>query len=155
MWFARFQISNLWSAKHFDTRFLDWVSFNICGLLFRFLAHPLPQVILADLWMGGLRMRKNPVFKIFCGIWIPPLIPFLEFKTKEELELMPQTEEELQDRDDSDSNSSGIYIYIYILDAATSSGILKAKQKLGRTFNSDKLGGIAFTKISKLTMCSA
>ena len=38
---------------------------------------------------------------------------------------------------------------------ATSSGILKAKQKLGRTFNSDKLGGIAFTKISKLTMCSA
>ena len=42
-----------------------------------------------------------------------------------------------------------------ILDAATSSGILKAKQKLGRTFNSDKLGGIAFTKISKLTMCSA
>ena len=45
--------------------------------------------------------------------------------------------------------------YIYILDAVTSSGILKAKQKLGRTFNSDKLGGIAFTKISKLTMCSA
>ena len=42
----------------------------------------------------------------------------------------------------------------YILDAATSSGILNAKQKLGRTFNSDKLGGIAFTKISKLTMCS-
>ena len=44
---------------------------------------------------------------------------------------------------------------MYTLDAATSSGILKAKQKLGRTFNSDKLGGIAFTKISKLTMCSA
>ena len=38
---------------------------------------------------------------------------------------------------------------------AKSSGILKVKQKLGRTFNSDKLGGIAFTKISKLTMCSA
>ena len=43
----------------------------------------------------------------------------------------------------------------YLLVAVTSSGILKAKQKLGRTFNSDKLGGIAFTKISKLTMCSA
>ena len=36
-----------------------------------------------------------------------------------------------------------------------SSGILKGKQKLGVTFNSDKLGGIDFTKISKLTMCSA
>ena len=43
----------------------------------------------------------------------------------------------------------------YLLVTATSSGILKAKQKLGRTFNSNKLGGIAFTKISKLTMCSA
>ena len=34
----------------------------------------------------------------------------------------------------------------FLLDAATSSGILKAKQKLGVTFNSDKLGGIDFTK---------
>ena len=42
-----------------------------------------------------------------------------------------------------------------ILDAVTSSGILKAKQKLGVTFNSDKLGGIDFTKFSKLSMCSA
>ena len=33
--------------------------------------------------------------------------------------------------------------------------ILKAKQKLGVTFNSDKLGGIDFTKFSKLSMCSA
>jgi hypothetical protein len=46
-------------------------------------------------------------------------------------------------------------IYIYNLVAVGSSGILKGKQKLGVTFNSDKLGGIDFTKISKLTMCSA
>ena len=52
-------------------------------------------------------------------------------------------------------NISYMSLCMYILDAATSSGILKAKQKLGRTFNSDNLGGIAFTKISKLTMCSA
>ena len=44
---------------------------------------------------------------------------------------------------------------LYSLDAATSSGILKAKQKLGVTFNSDKLRGIDFTKFSKLSMCSA
>ena len=43
---------------------------------------------------------------------------------------------------------------MYLLDAVTSSGISKAKQKLGRTFNSDKLGGIDFTKFSKLSMCS-
>ena len=44
---------------------------------------------------------------------------------------------------------------ISLLDAVTSSGILKAKQKLGIIFNSDKLGGIDFTKFSKLSMCSA
>ena len=32
---------------------------------------------------------------------------------------------------------------------------MKAKQKLGVTFNSDKLGGIDYTKFSKLSMCSA
>ena len=47
------------------------------------------------------------------------------------------------------------YMSTYLLDAVTSSGILKAKQKLGATFNSDKLGGIDFTKFSKLSMCSA
>ena len=36
-----------------------------------------------------------------------------------------------------------------------SSGILKGKEKLGLTFNPDKLGGIDFTKFSKLIMCSA
>ena len=45
--------------------------------------------------------------------------------------------------------------YIYILDAVGSSRILIGKQKLGLTFNYDKLGAIDFTKFSKLTMCSA
>jgi hypothetical protein len=33
----------------------------------KFLAHPLSQIILGDLWMGGLHMRKNPGFKIIIG----------------------------------------------------------------------------------------
>ena len=41
-------------------------------------------------------MRKNPGFKIILGLMFPPTIAKLEFKTREELELMPQTEEELQ-----------------------------------------------------------
>ena len=45
--------------------------------------------------------------------------------------------------------------FMYVLDAVGSSGILKGKQKLCVTFDSDKLGGIDFTKFSKLTMCSA
>ena len=43
----------------------------------------------------------------------------------------------------------------YLIVAVGSSGILKGKQKLGVTLNSDKLDGIDFTKFSKLTMCSA
>ena len=39
--------------------------------------------------------------------------------------------------------------------AVGSSEILKGKQKVDITFNSDKLGGIDFTKFSKMTMCRA
>ena len=44
---------------------------------------------------------------------------------------------------------------VYLVVTARSSGILKAIQKLGVTFKSDKLGGIDFTNFSKLSMCSA
>ena len=44
---------------------------------------------------------------------------------------------------------------IDIIDAVTSSGILKAKQKLGVTFNFDKQDVIDLTKFSKMTMCWA
>ena len=44
---------------------------------------------------------------------------------------------------------------IYVVDAVGSSGILKAKQKLGVTFNFDKQDVIDFTKFSEMTMCRA
>ena len=54
------------------------------------------------------------------------------------------------------TGTTGLYIqFLTSVNREKSSGILKAKQKLGVTFNSDKLGGIDFTKFSKLTMCSA
>ncbi|XP_055320176.1 transient receptor potential cation channel trpm isoform X6 [Sitodiplosis mosellana] len=58
------------------------------------LAHPCSQVILADLWMGGLRTRKNTNLKVILGLLCPPFIKRLDFKSKEELQQMPQTEEE-------------------------------------------------------------
>ncbi|XP_059478668.1 transient receptor potential cation channel trpm isoform X6 [Neocloeon triangulifer] len=58
------------------------------------IAHPCSQIILADLWMGGLRTRKNTNMKVFFGLIFPAYISRLEFKTKEELQHMPQTEEE-------------------------------------------------------------
>ena len=44
---------------------------------------------------------------------------------------------------------------VYILVAVGLSGILKAKQKLGVTFNFAKQDVIDFTKFSKMTMCRA
>ena len=58
------------------------------------LAHPCSQLILGDLWMGGLRTRRSTNLKVVLSLLCPPLILKLEFKSKEELQLMPQTEEE-------------------------------------------------------------
>jgi hypothetical protein len=46
-------------------------------------------------------------------------------------------------------------MFRYILDAVTLSGILKANQKLGVTFNFDKQDIVDLTKFSKMTMCRA
>ncbi|CAO1309963.1 unnamed protein product [Diamesa hyperborea] len=75
------------------------------------LAHPCSQVILADLWMGGLRTRKNTNLKVALGLLCPPFIKKLDFKTKEELQSMPQTEEEhlenqYLDYEDKDKSSA-------------------------------------------------
>ncbi|XP_022248148.1 transient receptor potential cation channel trpm-like [Limulus polyphemus] len=74
-----------------------------CG----FVAHTASQMLLADLWMGGLRTRRNINLKVILGILMPLSILALEFKSKEELQLMPQTEEEhiLDLKDDEDSTS--------------------------------------------------
>ncbi|KAK2725793.1 hypothetical protein QYM36_000321 [Artemia franciscana] len=58
------------------------------------LSHPSAQILLADLWMGGLRTRKSPNLKVLLGLLFPPAILTPQFKSKEELLLMPQTEEE-------------------------------------------------------------
>ncbi|XP_044016610.1 transient receptor potential cation channel trpm isoform X3 [Aphidius gifuensis] len=76
------------------------------------LAHPCSQTILADLWMGGLRTRKNTNLKVVLGLFCAFYISKLEFKTREELQLMPQTQEEhliaLEDENDDSESEQGI-----------------------------------------------
>uniref|UniRef100_A0A7E4V2Z3 LSDAT_euk domain-containing protein n=2 Tax=Panagrellus redivivus TaxID=6233 RepID=A0A7E4V2Z3_PANRE len=62
-----------------------------------FLAHPCCQILLADLWHGGLRIRSNSNFKVIVGLLCPPTIFFLEFKSREELMQQPQTAAEHED----------------------------------------------------------
>ncbi|XP_055889921.1 transient receptor potential cation channel subfamily M member 3-like isoform X5 [Biomphalaria glabrata] len=70
----------------------------------QFIAHTCCQVLLNDLWIGGLRMRKNTSLKVILGIIFPPYLFALDFKSKEELQLMPQTmEEHLDELEDAAS----------------------------------------------------
>jgi len=42
------------------------------------LAHPCSQIILADLWMGGLRTRKNTNLKVICCHFLYGIIHVIE-----------------------------------------------------------------------------
>lgn len=84
----------------------------------KFLAHPCPQLIMADLWMGALQTRHWTNLRVALSLFCPLLILHLEFKSKEALQLMPQTEEEhmfemeseLSDNEDKSSSSSSSYV---------------------------------------------
>uniref|UniRef100_A0A674PFS5 Transient receptor potential cation channel, subfamily M, member 1b n=1 Tax=Takifugu rubripes TaxID=31033 RepID=A0A674PFS5_TAKRU len=45
-----------------------------------FIAHTCSQMLLTDMWMGRLRIGKNPSLKVILGIIFPPLILLLDFR---------------------------------------------------------------------------
>ncbi|KAK3097474.1 hypothetical protein FSP39_009961, partial [Pinctada imbricata] len=74
-----------------------------------FLAHTCCQILINDMWMGGLQMRKNSNLKVLMGLLLPPSIICLDFKSKEELQLMPQTmEEHLDELEDQASENEDV-----------------------------------------------
>ncbi|XP_018411156.1 PREDICTED: transient receptor potential cation channel subfamily M member 3 isoform X1 [Nanorana parkeri] len=65
-----------------------------------FIAHTCSQMLLTDMWMGRLRMRKNSGLKVILGLLLPPSILSLEFKNKDEMPYMSQANElELQEKE--------------------------------------------------------
>uniref|UniRef100_A0A8B9CT27 Transient receptor potential cation channel subfamily M member 3 n=1 Tax=Anser brachyrhynchus TaxID=132585 RepID=A0A8B9CT27_9AVES len=58
-----------------------------------FIAHTCSQMLLTDMWMGRLRMRKNSGLKVILGILLPPSILSLEFKNKDDMPYMSQANE--------------------------------------------------------------
>ncbi|XP_058146638.1 transient receptor potential cation channel subfamily M member 1 [Dasypus novemcinctus] len=68
-----------------------------------FIAHTCSQMLLTDMWMGRLHMRKNPGLKVIMGILLPPTILFLEFRTYDDFSY--QTSKENEDgREKEDEN---------------------------------------------------
>ncbi|XP_077174505.1 transient receptor potential cation channel subfamily M member 1 isoform X3 [Paroedura picta] len=72
-----------------------------------FIAHTCSQMLLTDMWMGRLRMRKNPGLKVIMGILLPPTILFLEFRTSDDFSYQTSKENEgskERDEDNADGN---------------------------------------------------
>ncbi|XP_015441185.1 transient receptor potential cation channel subfamily M member 1 [Pteropus alecto] len=59
-----------------------------------FIAHTCSQMLLTDMWMGRLRVRKNPGLKVIMGILLPPTILLLEFRTHDDLSYQTSKENE-------------------------------------------------------------
>uniref|UniRef100_A0A8C4YME7 Transient receptor potential cation channel subfamily M member 7 n=1 Tax=Gopherus evgoodei TaxID=1825980 RepID=A0A8C4YME7_9SAUR len=58
-----------------------------------FVAHTCTQMLLSDMWMGRLNMRKNSWYKVILSILLPPAILMLEYKTKAEMSHIPQSQD--------------------------------------------------------------
>uniref|UniRef100_A0A4W5MNK9 Transient receptor potential cation channel, subfamily M, member 7 n=1 Tax=Hucho hucho TaxID=62062 RepID=A0A4W5MNK9_9TELE len=70
-----------------------------------FVAHTCTQLLLSDMWMGRLNMRKNSWYKVILSILVPPAILLLEYKTKAEMSHIPQSQDAHQmTMEDSEHN---------------------------------------------------
>ncbi|XP_024859480.2 transient receptor potential cation channel subfamily M member 1 [Kryptolebias marmoratus] len=71
-----------------------------------FIAHTCSQMLLTDMWMGCLRIGKNPGLKVILGIILPPLILLLDFRIGDDASYQGRGEkDEGKDKDD-DAKSS-------------------------------------------------
>ncbi|CAF1143570.1 unnamed protein product [Adineta ricciae] len=94
----------------------DWTCLSLAVISHHqeFVAHKCCQMILNDLWMGGMSIRRYLNWKVIASILFFPLVLRIDFKSAEELKLQPKTHEEHlaeqndrmgNDDDDDDYNS--------------------------------------------------
>ncbi|PIO39306.1 hypothetical protein AB205_0184000, partial [Aquarana catesbeiana] len=77
----------------------------VSSRLRNFVSHTCTQMLLSDMWMGRLNMRKNSWYKVILSILVPPTILMLEYKTKAEMSHIPQSQDAHQmAMDDSENN---------------------------------------------------
>ncbi|KAI4894336.1 hypothetical protein NFI96_025121 [Prochilodus magdalenae] len=70
-----------------------------------FVAHTCTQMLLSDMWMGRLNMRKNSWYKVILSILVFPAILALEYKSKAEMAHIPQSQDAHQrTMEDSEHN---------------------------------------------------
>uniref|UniRef100_A0A7N8XUM5 non-specific serine/threonine protein kinase n=1 Tax=Mastacembelus armatus TaxID=205130 RepID=A0A7N8XUM5_9TELE len=81
------------------------VKLAVSSRLRPFVAHTCTQMLLSDMWMGRLNMRKNSWYKVILSILVPPAILLLEYKSTAEMAHIPQSQDDHQmTREDSEHN---------------------------------------------------
>ncbi|XP_054626160.1 transient receptor potential cation channel subfamily M member 7 isoform X2 [Dunckerocampus dactyliophorus] len=107
-----------------------------------FVAHTCTQLLLSDMWMGRLNMRKNSWYKVILSILVPPAILLLEYKSKAEMAHIPQSQDDHQmTMEDSENNFQNIAddIQMDVFKEARSSDPAEAKTDMETPVRSRKL----------------
>ncbi|XP_044057546.1 transient receptor potential cation channel subfamily M member 7 isoform X2 [Siniperca chuatsi] len=107
-----------------------------------FVAHTCTQMLLSDMWMGRLNMRKNSWYKVILSILVPPAILLLEYKSKAEMAHIPQSQDDHQmTMEDSEHNFHNIAedIQMDVFKEARSHDHVEAKNDMETHIRSRKL----------------
>ncbi|XP_070688208.1 transient receptor potential cation channel subfamily M member 7 isoform X1 [Pempheris klunzingeri] len=107
-----------------------------------FVAHTCTQMLLSDMWMGRLNMRKNSWYKVILSILVPPAILLLEYKSKAEMAHIPQSQDDHQmTMEDSEHNFQNIAedIQMDVFKEARSHDHVEAKSDMETHIRSRKL----------------
>uniref|UniRef100_A0A3Q3E2Q3 non-specific serine/threonine protein kinase n=1 Tax=Labrus bergylta TaxID=56723 RepID=A0A3Q3E2Q3_9LABR len=98
-----------------------------------FVAHTCTQMLLSDMWMGRLNMRKNSWYKVILSMLVPPAILLLEYKSKAEMAHIPQSQDYHQmTMEDSENNFKNIAedIQMDVFKEARSNDQVEAKNEM-------------------------
>uniref|UniRef100_A0A674NZ20 Transient receptor potential cation channel, subfamily M, member 7 n=1 Tax=Takifugu rubripes TaxID=31033 RepID=A0A674NZ20_TAKRU len=107
-----------------------------------FVAHTCTQMLLSDMWMGRLNMRKNSWYKVILSILVPPAILLLEYKSKAEMAHIPQSQDDHQmTMEDSENNFQNVAddIQMDVFKESRSHDHMDAKNDTETQFRSRKL----------------
>uniref|UniRef100_A0A8C1TL35 Transient receptor potential cation channel subfamily M member 1-like n=1 Tax=Cyprinus carpio TaxID=7962 RepID=A0A8C1TL35_CYPCA len=70
-----------------------------------FIAHTCSQMLLTDMWMGSLRMGKNPGLKVILSLIFPPFILLLDFRLSDDVSHQVTANNEDRKTKDDDKSS--------------------------------------------------
>lgn len=107
-----------------------------------FVAHTCTQMLLSDMWMGRLNMRKNSWYKVILSMLVPPAILLLEYKSKAEMAHIPQSQDDHQiTMEDSEHNFQNVPedIQMDVFKESRSHDHLEAKNDMETHVRSRKL----------------